>query len=298
MRRIARSLGSLAIALSLLTAACSRSRPPIEARPALWRVADKDTTIWLFGSIHALPPEVRWETPVVRRAIEAADTLILEVPPADPAAARAGFLAVAERDGLPPIRARVAAADRGPLERGMAQAGVEPDSLDHLTTWGAALTISAAAGRRDDARGADGVEPVLAARFAGKAIGALETREGQFATFDRLPKTSQRALLLQAAAEARDEGRGYARLLKAWVAGDEAALAATLEPLRGDPAAMTALVTARNARWTNAIVRRMTRPGRVFIAVGAGHLVGPGSVVAMLRARGWKVTRVESGRAS
>ena len=24
-------------------------------RPALWKVSDKDTTIWLFGTIHALP---------------------------------------------------------------------------------------------------------------------------------------------------------------------------------------------------------------------------------------------------
>ena len=293
MRRIARSLGPLAIALTLLTAACSRPRPPIEARPALWRVADTDTTIWLFGSIHALPPEVRWQTPEVERAIAAADTLILEVPPANAGTARAEFLAVAQQAGLPPIRERVAPVDRAVLERGMAMAGVAPESLDRLKTWAAALTIGAAAGRREDASGADGVEPVLAARFAGRAIGALETRGGQFAAFDRLPEGSQRFLLLQAAADTRDPAGGYRRLLAAWAAGDEARLAATLDPMRGDAALMTALVTTRNARWASAIVRRMARPGRVFVAVGAGHLVGADSVVAMLRARGLRVKRVE-----
>ncbi|WP_353203940.1 TraB/GumN family protein [Sphingomonas sp.] len=282
----------LALLLAVLLTGCGKPHP-VDAHPALWRVADKDTTIWLFGSIHALPPGVRWQTPALAHAIAAADTLILEVLPADAEAARDEFLSVAQRDGLPPLRARVAAADRGLLDRGVARAGLAPQSLDRLKTWAAALTIGAAAGRQEAASAADGVEPVLTARFAGRAIGALETRAGQFAAFDRLPAASQRFLLLQAAAEARDPARGYARLLTAWATGDAAALAATLDPLRRDPAIMTALVTGRNARWASAITRRMARPGRVFLAVGAGHLVGGDSVVAMLRARGLQVTRVE-----
>lgn len=293
MRRIARSLGSLAIALGLLSAACSRPRPPIEARPALWRVADKDTTIWLFGSIHALPREVHWQTPAVRQAIDAADTLILEIAPSPPEEARKAFVLSATRPGLPPLLRRVEAGQRPLLERGIAASGVAPEALDTLTTWGAALALSAGAGDASGVAASAGVEPVLAGRFAGRAIGALETRGGQFATFDRLPARSQHFLLLQAAAEATDAAHGYRQLLSAWTKGNEAGLAATLDAMRRDPAISQALVTARNARWTSAIVRRMARPGRVFVAVGAGHLVGSDSVVAMLRARGLRVTRVE-----
>ena len=292
MTGLAPHLRWLTVLLAVLLTGCGKPHP-VEAHPALWRVADKDTTIWLFGSIHALPPGVQWRTPAIAQAIAAADTLILEVPPADAATARDEFLAVAQRDGLPPLRARVAAADRGLLERGVASAGLAPESLDRLKTWAAALTLGAAAGRQEAASAADGVEPVLTAGFAGRAIGALETRGGQFAAFDRLPEASQRLLLLQAAQEALDPARGYALLLKAWAAGDAAALAATLDPLRRDPAIMTALVTGRNARWARAITRRMARPGRVFVAVGAGHLVGPGSVVAMLRRQGVTVERVQ-----
>ena len=293
MRRIARSLGSLAIALTLLTVACRRTPPPIAARPALWRVVDADTTIWLFGSIHALPPGVTWQTPVVERAVAGSDTLILEVPPADPAAAHDEFLAVAKRDGLPPILDRVPHVARAALARGIDAADLSAGELDPLRTWAAALTIGAAAARREEASGTDGVEPVLTKRFAGKAIGALETRGGQFAAFDQLPERSQRTLLLQAARDARDPAGGYRRLLAAWAAGNETALAATLAPLQRDLAMIAVLVTGRNARWASAIARRMARPGRVFVAVGAGHLVGPGSVVAMLRARGLRVERVE-----
>ncbi len=286
MRRIA------AFALALCLSGCDRP-PPIEARPALWRVADGDTTIWLFGAIHALPPGVRWRTPAVARAITQADTLILEVPPGDAAAARRAFLSAAQTPNLPPLLDRVAPGERDVLARGMTIAGQAPGSLDGMKTWAAALTVSAGAGHARAASGADGVEAVLAARFAGKAIGALETPAGQFATFDRLPAAAQRILLMQAADAALDPARGYDRLFAAWASGDEAGLAADVATLRRDPAIERGLVTDRNARWTAAIVRRMTRPGRVFVAVGAGHLVGPGSVVAMLRARGLKVERVE-----
>lgn len=278
--------------LALALAGCGRG-PDIPAHPALWRVSDPDTTIWLFGSIHTLPPRVAWRTPVVARAIAAADTLILEVPPADDGAARAQFLALAQQPGLPPLLDRVAHADRAALARGMAAAGQSGETLDGLKTWAAALTIAAGAGHVADADAANGVEAVLARAFAGKAIGALESREGQLRLFDRLPPESQRRLLIAAAQDAVAAMKGDATLLTAWKAGDTAGLAADVAPLRRDPAMGATLVTDRNARWASAIVRRLPRPGRVFVAVGAGHLVGPGSVVAMLRARGVRVERVE-----
>ncbi|WP_010183956.1 TraB/GumN family protein [Sphingomonas sp. PAMC 26605] len=286
------SRAGAAIGLALALAGCGQA-PEIPAHPALWRVADGDTTIWLFGSIHALPPRVAWQTPAVAGAIAAADTLILEVPPADDGAARAQFLALAQQPGLPPLLDRVAPSDRGVLARGMAAAGQSPETLDGLKTWAAALTIGAGAGHIADADAAHGVEAVLTRAFAGKAIGALESREGQLRLFDRLPAESQRTLLIAAARDALSAAQGDAALLTAWKAGDAAGLVADVAPLRRDRAIGAALVTDRNARWAGAIVRRLARPGRVFVAVGAGHLVGPGSVVAMLQTRGLKVERVE-----
>ncbi|WP_242137543.1 TraB/GumN family protein [Sphingomonas sp. TREG-RG-20F-R18-01] len=280
------------VAVALLLAGCARPAPPVDARPALWRVSDAATTIWLIGTIHALPPQVRWETPTVRAAIAAADTLVLEVPPAA-GDAHAQFEAMARAPGLPPLSARVAPADRALLARGIAAAGQSAGDLQGYRTWGAALVLGSAGGHVNDASGDLGVEPVLAERFRGKAIGALETRAGQLRLFDRLPEASQRTLLRDAAQDAVDPARGYRMLLSAWMAGDARALAATLESVRRDPVLTNSLIVARNRRWAGAIVRRMARPGRVLVAVGAGHLVGAGSVVDLLRARGVKVDRLQ-----
>lgn len=266
---------------------------PIEARPALWRVADADTTVWLLGSIHALPPGVDWRTPAIAAAIDRAEALVLEIPPPREAEAAALFTRFSRGTGLPPILARVAPARRAALLRAIDAAGITLAEANALDSWAAAVTITGGAERRRGAVRENGVEAMLAKHFtrAAKPIAGLETLGEQLALFDTLPQDAQR-VLLEAAID--DALRPESATRAAWVKGDTAALAATLAPgFAAAPVLEDTLVTRRNARWSRWIARRMGRPGRVLVAVGAGHLVGPRSVIAMLRAGGYRVTRVQ-----
>jgi hypothetical protein len=49
------------------------------------------------------------------------------------------------------------------------------------------------------------------------------------------------------------------------------------------------LLLQRNKDWLDKIETMLAEPENVFIVVGAGHLVGPESVVALLKQRGYKV---------
>ncbi len=51
---------------------------PKAASPAMWKVADKDTTIYLFGTIHLLPKDTKWRSPAFDKAAASADTLVVE----------------------------------------------------------------------------------------------------------------------------------------------------------------------------------------------------------------------------
>jgi uncharacterized protein YbaP (TraB family) len=53
------------------------------------------------------------------------------------------------------------------------------------------------------------------------------------------------------------------------------------------------LLIDRNKNWANWIGQRMKRPGTVFLAVGAGHLAGNDSVIAMLKREGYRIRRVQ-----
>jgi uncharacterized protein YbaP (TraB family) len=285
---------AVALALALLSTGC-KGPPPVEARPALWRVRDADTTIWLLGTIHVLPANVRWQTDAVREAIETSDALVLELPD-DPDGTAAAFARASRADGLPTVTERVPSGRKAALEAAAAAAHVTLDTLSGMKTWAAALAIASGANQAEGASRDNGLEAVLAERFKarGKRLGALETAAGQFAAFDALPEPAQRVLLDRAIDAAAHASADYRTTLAAWAAGDERRIAATIDPaLRAAPALEDALVTRRNARWAAAIMRRMAAPGRVLVAVGVGHLVGARSVPAMLRARGMKVERVE-----
>lgn len=160
-----------------------------------------------------------------------------------------------------------------------------------MKSWAAALTLSAAAARIDGgASPANGVESVIEARMAGRKRIGLETLPEQLGFFDALDERDQRRLLTSSVTS----GASFRQVLAAWAAGDEARLAELVSgPLRAAPALEAALLTRRNARWTVWIAQRMARPGRVLVAVGAGHLAGPKSVVATLRARGLRVQRIQ-----
>ena len=46
--------------------------------PAMWRVSDTDTTIFLFGAFHLLPPELTWRTKAYDEAMARSATTITE----------------------------------------------------------------------------------------------------------------------------------------------------------------------------------------------------------------------------
>ncbi len=49
------------------------------AHPAVWKVSKGASTVYLFGTIHALPPHFEWETGAIRAAIAQSDRLVIEV---------------------------------------------------------------------------------------------------------------------------------------------------------------------------------------------------------------------------
>ena len=65
------------------------AEPPAPTGPGLWKVADEDTTIYLFGTVHALPESVEWYRGPIEQALAQTQELVTEIPSGaalDPAA--------------------------------------------------------------------------------------------------------------------------------------------------------------------------------------------------------------------
>jgi uncharacterized protein YbaP (TraB family) len=293
--------GSAALA-ALLLAACApagtvSTAVPAEATPALWKLADADTSIYLFGTIHALPPGYKWRDAKLDAAFKRADTLVLEaVLDHDPHKASALLMGLGRSAGLPPLIERLPADKRAQLTELITRSKLPTAFLDGMETWAAALMLVGVTLSDLGVGPDDGVERQLETEFtaAGKPIEGLETPAQQLGYFDSLPEAAQREFLLTLLDDPGKAKTEFAEMLAAWSKGDEKGIAATFDDeLELSPHLREVLLAKRNAIWTEWLAKRLDKPGAVLVAVGAGHLAGPGSVVALLEAKGFKVERVQ-----
>ena len=292
-----RGLAMLGLA-ALASCATTAQTAIATGRPALWQLADRDTTVYLFGTIHLLPNNYSWRTAAFDKAVAGSQGLIVEtiVDNNNPQALAGELARLGFRDGLPPLASRVPAEKRALLETAINKTGIPRPAFDRMETWAAAFMLLGTQFKDLGLSGDAGVETILRSSFtqAGKPVGQLETNTEQLSMFDTLPESAQSALLegaIDSPAEMRSQ---FQQMLNAWTRGDVAGIAASFnEDLSSSPELREALLKRRNVNWTRWIERRMATPGSVFIAVGAGHLAGTESVVAMLQRDGYRVHRVQ-----
>lgn len=284
--------------LALIGAAPAR-RPATapHGHPAMWKLADRDTTIYLFGTFHLLPRGENWRTPAFDKALASSDELVMEIPNVDDQNALGQALVkLGMRPGLPPLVERVPADKRAALKAMIAESGLPEAALNGMKTWTAALLLEGALFKRLHLDPNSGVEATLIGpwRKSGKPLEGLETAEQQFGLFDHLSAQAQGALLAGEVSDLEKAGPEFTAMLQAWINGDVPGIARTFNDyMKDSPELMKALLADRNAHWADWLKARMEKPGTVFVVVGAGHLAGKDSVEAMLAAKGLKVTRVQ-----
>jgi len=299
-----RTLGAAmsAIALSLALPACAQqpAKPATaanDADPALWVVKDKDTTVYLFGTIHVLKPGLTWFDEAVKAAFDRSTEVKLEIVMPDPATMQGLVQATGvAAPGTPPLTQRLPEAKRAAFTKAVTDLGLPADALDRYKPWLAATQLSVAPLSKLGYSNSNGPEEVIsaAAKQARKPVTGLETPEQQLGFFGSLSDQAQLQFLESTVEELPKLDSTMASMVDDWARGDPDALAREMnEELKSSPEVAKVLLTDRNARWATWIKGRMATPGTVFIAVGAGHLAGPESVQAHLAKLGAKATRVK-----
>jgi uncharacterized protein YbaP (TraB family) len=79
----------------------------------------------------------------------------------------------------------------------------------------------------------------------------------------------------------------------AWLSGDEKGMRVEIDKLqKTDPETYQTIFVNRNQHFATAIGGMVTAGKNVFVAIGAGHLIGPDSVVAVLGKMGFSAKRI------
>lgn len=265
--------------------------------PALWSVSDADTTLYIFGTVHLLKPDLAWRSPQIDAAIGASRRVVFEADTESPEAARAlmGFFSAEGlfQDGQR-LTSLLAAEEVAELEAALEKIGLPLDAVEPMRPWYAALNMSVMQITQRGFVPESGVEQVIEAAVAGRgaSFGYLETVEQQLGEFAGLTDCEQIAFLMLTADGILQNTQMLDLLIAEWADGDIAGVSALMSNPEsfGSEAIYAAMLKNRNARWVPLIKAELDRPGTGLIAVGAGHLAGKDSVIEMLRAEGLAVS--------
>ena len=265
--------------------------------PALWTLADEDTTIYLFGTVHILRPDVDWRTDEIDAAFKSADKVVFEVDTTSPEGQRAmmsDFLQKGYYAGGQTLSNVLNAEDEAVISAAVESIGMPMAAIDPMEPWMAAVNLSVLKMQQDGFDPASGVEMTLLeeANASGKTLGYLEGAADQAAVFDELPEPFQIQFLYETAVALDMSAEMLDGVVDEWADGDVAGLGAMVASpdVNGGEELYGPLFKERNANWAPQIEAMLDEPGTVFVAVGSGHLAGPDSVITMIRNDGYEVT--------
>lgn len=211
----------LCAAALLMMSGVAQARPAtpanIVATPALWRVQDADTTIYLFGTVHVMKPGIDWFRGDVKAAFDGADELVLEIiEPDDPNVMGAVMMSKAVAGDGVALSDRLDDTARAKYRAAMEANAMPWQAFERFAPWMAGMALSVAPLQKLGYRADLGAEKILraAAVKAGKQVEALETVEQQIDFFATLPM-AQQIEFLNATVDGLPEMEGeFAKLLR------------------------------------------------------------------------------------
>jgi hypothetical protein len=275
----------------------ARSRTDGASVPFLWQVESQTATLYLYGSIHVAPPSVLPPPAVVREAFYRSDVLVTEVPLGEslPLQLAEGM---ESRSALPEgvtLRDFYSDAEWRVVRNWAEHAGVPREPLLGLQPWVVELLAMELEGYPPEFTAENGLDVHFGAKARARGMEqvALESVEQQLDVLSGGSYEEQaRSLLTALSNHPRDFD--IVELFRTWQRGDTVDLAAVVRSHYSDAsqaAAFERLFTNRNTAWLE-ILRGFLRTERAyFIVVGAGHLVGEGSVIDLLEQAGYSARR-------
>jgi uncharacterized protein YbaP (TraB family) len=283
-------------AASTLAFAFALAAVSAEAAPALWAASDGDSTVYLFGTAHAVRPNSKWRTPELDSALASSTSLWLEVQTRGDRSAVAALVQKLGLDPATPLESRLPPALKAKLDAVLAQYGVPSARLAPMKPWLAGVTLSmlplAKAGL--DAKAGADVSLRASAAAEGDRIEGFDTPEEQVRTLADLPEGEQLAFLENVIDRAAGGAGLPNRIADAWESGDVAAIDSILnaEIKVKTPSLYRRLLVDRNRRYAERIEALLAGKEDQFVAVGIAHLAGGDSIRAFLERKGVKVRRI------
>ena len=296
---------ALLIVLFGIVSACAQTHLQTDTKseaktaqgPALWRASDEDTTIIFFGTVHLLPTGIDWQREDLRTALAEASQLYLETSPQTMTLDEITNFekaSIAAPDAqLPDI---LSTEDYEKLTAVLEKLQMNPSIMDGRQPWFVSIILGRMVLENNGFRADLGAEAWLTTQAEAKniPIRSLEKMTDVSSALSAFPQSLQIELLQSTLSEGTDLKDQYSNLISVWMAAETEKLhRLTMHEMQTKlPKVYDFMLEQRNRNWIPEIERIMREEtGTVLIAVGSGHLIGPVSVIEMLREKDWKIEK-------
>jgi hypothetical protein len=280
------SLGRL---LFVLTIALGWASQDSDAASCVWKVTSSNGgTLFLGGSVHALRSSDYPLPAPYDRAYQASSRLVFETDPESNKAASKGLMKAGQYPKGDSLKNHVDPRTYSYVRRYFALQNIPEQKFNTYRPWLINVMLESPPAENYQL----GVELFLQrkARANRKPITGLESVQEHIAPFVGLNDREGEALLLIHFINMGRANLDVGSMLGLWRRGDADALARLLRDAFQDfPAFGDRIIGQRNRRWIPKIEQFIKSGQTYFVVAGAGHMGGSEGVVALLRARGYKV---------
>lgn len=207
---------------STLAVACLTWCTSALADPALWVLRDADSTIYLFGTVHAMKPGVNWHTTDIDAAFANSNELWVEETGDEDQALMTQLISRYGFDPAHPLSAKLTPPQREKLAKAVQAAHLNLNVIDKSRPWLAAVTLSTVPLVQAGYDPNQGIDHSLRMQAAavGKPVHSFETPEQQVRIFANLAPQDELAALTETLQDIDDGPATIAKLIDAWLAGD------------------------------------------------------------------------------
>lgn len=293
MNKVSNGIRFLGVAVLLVFIATLQAQESTQERGLLWRIyKDGLPTSYLFATIHSEDQRVLDLPAYVIQVLKNSDSVVLEASvdnEVDNASMQHMMFADDRR-----LSSVLGPALFDSVQRAMEDRGFSNEATDRLKPWAVSILLSVP--RRKTGLFLD----LYLANYARRnniPLKALEAAVEQVAILDGFALDEQVIMLRDTLAELEQIPRLHEQLIEAYLQGNLRRLAAISEQSMGTGSAQLAsklkdrLIIKRNHRMVEKL-EPLLRQQRLFIAVGALHLPGAQGLLALLKAKGYRLTAV------
>jgi uncharacterized protein YbaP (TraB family) len=277
------------------TAAAGQQNQAEEAsKNSLWSIQNGSYTIYLLGSIHVLKSDAYPLAGAIEDAYSASQKVVFETDMnamTDPAVAQKMMQLALYPEGQT-LDQNLGADTLNKLKAKMKELGLPMQQFGRFKPWFIALTLAQLELQRLGFNPAYGIDMHFYGRTKkdAKQTGFLEPIDFQINLLGKMNAANQDALLAQTLEEMDIVTELAADMLAYWKSGDAENLYHLLNrSFEGHSGLRDKLLIQRNKRWVSGIEALMKENKNVLVIVGAGHLVGPDSVIDLFRKKGHQV---------